>query len=370
MTRHTNATPPTPQPEGDRPSRDVGASDRATTPAQREAPPLAGEGGARIELVKGLTLSPSDQKHLATLEQKFQIIRDYTRSVADGRTTGFYLYGKGGCGKSHNVIHELDRLGVPYKLFNSRMTGRGLYNALEAFPDSLHLLEDMEQLFRDGGARGVLRSALWGQSRKGDGPFERPVTWTTYKTEHQFIFTGGIIMTANRGFPELPELEAIKTRIEYMQLAVSDNELIALMRNISLGGYKAGREMMDPVECLEVCEFIISQCRGLNRAMDLRVLTNGRQDYLQWRECQAGCHWRDLVATRVKERPIGLEEAHSHTARAIQKQKELAFAVEIAAMTNCRHERLKLWYEKTEKSEQTLYRRLKELKIDTFSDSQ
>ena len=55
------------------------------------------------------------------------------------------------------------------------MTGRGLYNALEKFPDSFHVLEDMEQITRDRGAQGVLRSALWGQRREGGkGPMERP----------------------------------------------------------------------------------------------------------------------------------------------------------------------------------------------------
>jgi hypothetical protein len=332
-----------------------------------DLPPLS-EKDQAAQSGNGLTLSPRDQKNLASLQQKFQMVRDFTRSVADGRTPGFYLWGKGGCGKSHNVIDELERLQVPYKLFNSRMTGRGLYNALEEFPDSIHLLEDMEQLFRESGARGVLRSALWGQRRKGDGPSERLVTWTTYKMEHSFIFTGGLIMTANRPFPELPELDAIKTRIEYVQLAVTDDELIALMRQISLGGYRAGREILDPEECLEVCEFIISQGRGLHRAIDLRVLLNGFQDYIQWSECQSGCHWHDLVATRVKERPIALEEAQAHMSRAAQKQNELEIAREIAATTNSRDERRRLWQKKTGKSEQTLYRRLAQLK-DGFSDS-
>jgi len=47
-------------------------------------------------------------------------------------------------------------------------------------------------------------------------------------------------MTANRPFPDRPELEAVKTRIEYMQLAVSDQELIAKMRAIALAGLARG----------------------------------------------------------------------------------------------------------------------------------
>ena len=316
-------------------------------------------------------LSEVDRKYLTQLEQKFQMVRDYTASVATGRTTGFYLYGNGGCGKSYTIVGELDRLKVPYTLYNSRMTGRGLYNALEASPDAVHLLEDMEQLFRESGARGVLRRALWSQPTKNaHGQSERLVTWTTYKTEHRFIFTGAIIMTANRPFPPVPELEAVKTRIAYMQLAVSDNELMALMRDLSGRGFREGPDVMDPKECSAVCEFIIEQCRGLNRSLDMRMLINGFRDYFQWRECQSGCHWHDLVATRVKERPIALEEAKTHRDRAVQKQEELAIAKEIKETTTCRDERRKLWEERTGKSEQTLYRRLGQLEKGSFSDSQ
>src|SRR5260221_1664299 len=171
-----------------------------------------------------LNLSIIDQKYVDHLEQKFQMVRDYTASVANGRTTGFYVFGTGGCGKSYTILSELDRLQVPYKVFNSRMTGRGLFNALEKFPDAVHVLEDMEQLLRESAARGVLRSALWSQQTTDQGgPSERQVTWTTYRMEHCFIFTGSIIMTANRPFPDVPELDAVRTRIAYMQLVVTDN---------------------------------------------------------------------------------------------------------------------------------------------------
>lgn len=245
---------------------------------------------AAVQPARDFELTKDDKRHLVSLEAKFQIVRDYVASVASGRTTGLNLFGTGGCGKSYTVIDELERLKVPYKLFNSRMTGRGLYNALEKFPDAVHLLEDMEQLFREGGARGVLRSALWCH-RKGedDGPTERLVTWSTYKHEHSFVFTGGLIMTANRPFPDVPELDAVKTRIAYTQFVVSDNEIIAMMHKIALAGYRQGKDVIEPAECLDVCQFIVRECQGLNRLLDLRLLINGLADYAQWRECQSGC---------------------------------------------------------------------------------
>ncbi len=117
-----------------------------------------------------------------------------------------------------------------------------------------------------------------------------------------------------------------------------------------LRAYRRGNDRMDPDECNLVCEYVIEQCMGLNRPLDIRLLVNGCQDYLQWTECQSGCHWRDMVAARVKQRPTTLEEAQPHGRRAQQKQREL----EIAAATKDRAERLRRWTEKTEKSEQTL----------------
>ena len=106
---------------------------------------------------------------------------------------------------------------------------------------------------------------------------------------HSFIFTGGIIMTGNRPFPDLPELDAVKTRISYQHVTVSDNEMMALMRHISLGGYRNGADVMDPVECNEICQYIFAQCLGLRRLLDARLLVKSFERYLLWREFQSGC---------------------------------------------------------------------------------
>ncbi|WP_165253477.1 hypothetical protein [Paludisphaera soli] len=258
-----------------------------------------------------------------------------------------------------------------YKLFNSRMTGRGLYNALERFPDSVHVLEDMEQITRDRGAQGVLRSACWGQRKDGGrGPMERTVTWSTYKMEHSFVFTGGVIMIANKPLGDLPELQALKTRIACCQLRATDGELTAMMRRVAAGGCEHDGLAMSPEECSEVCEFIVEQSRSLHRPLDMRLLDNGFKDYLAWRECLAGCHWKDMTATRLKERPTTFAVAPDLGTRADRKRRELEVAREIAARTGDRQERLRLWDERTGKSEPTLYRRLAEAGIASSSNPQ
>src|SRR5688500_5939015 len=101
---------------------------------------------------------------LASLELKLQLVRDRVRGVAEGYSNGLLLWGEGGTSKSYTVENALRDLAVSYKLTNSRLTARGLFDLLADYPDVVHVIEDAETLFDDKNAPGVLRSALWGQA--------------------------------------------------------------------------------------------------------------------------------------------------------------------------------------------------------------
>lgn len=297
-------------------------------------------------------LSSEDQAHLDRLDRKLMVVRDRVTSVVRGYTTGFFLYGEGGNCKSFTVTQELERLRADYKLHNSRMTGRGLFDVLRKFPDSIHLLEDMERLFRDTMAQGVLRSALWGQ-RRGD-QLERLVTWNTYNATLQFYFTGGIIVTSNRPLDDLPELRALGTRINPVQLSCTNQEIAALMRKVALDGYRHCGECLGPQACLEVAEFVIDHCLRANRNLDMRLLVNGFADRLQFEAGETECDWKDLLMCRLVERTVPARES-----RETRKQREQVIAREIKDMP--REERLRVWQERAGKSEKALYRRLAEI---------
>ena len=308
-------------------------------------------------------LSRQDEENLARLEQKLQLVRDRTHAVAEGYSTGFFLYGGGGLGKSYTVLNELARLQANFKLFNSQMTGRALYGALERFPDAVHVLEDMEQILRDRGAQGVLRSALWGQRKAGErGPMERPVTWSTHPKGQSFLFTGGVIMLSNVPLHDLPQLDAIKTRIAYLHLQATDAEIRAQMRQVSSRGYESQGRRLEADACREVCEHVVQQSPGMHRALDMRLLVNSFEDRLQWEEGDAGCHWKDLVNSRVRERPTHFQQEVALAGQADRRRQELQIAREIVGATEDRQERLRLWAARTGKSEPTLYRRIAELK--------
>ena len=242
-----------------------------------------------------------DDRHLQVYESKLQLVRDYTKGVALGFSNGFFLYGTGGIAKSYTVLGELQRLAVDFKLFNSRMSGRGLFDALGEYPNAVHVLEDMERIVKDKDGQGIIRSACWAQ-RGDDGRQKRTVTWATARGVESIVFNGGLIMLSNRALDDLPELKAIKTRISHLHLEVTDAEIAAQMRRLATQGYKHGDQEMTPDECETICEFVILESQSKLCHLDMRLLDNAFRDYLQWREGHSATHWQTLVATRLDGR--------------------------------------------------------------------
>jgi len=170
-------------------------------------------------------------------------------------------------------------------------------------------------------------------------------------------------MSANLPFPDIPELDAIKTRIAYTHLTMSDQEMIALLRRLCLDGQSTKLGQVTPTECREVCDFIVGQCIGLNRRFDLRLFKNSIADYAQWREVESGCHWTDLVSARIKERPTRIGPTKTLGERQLTKEFELGLAKELELVQD-RQERFRRWSEATGKSEPTLYRRIEQGKAN------
>lgn len=170
-------------------------------------------------------LTSQEQEHLELLESKLDHIGDAVMGIVKHFHTGLFLYGEGGTGKSYKVLETLRALQAKYVYHNTRLTARRLVDALERAPSDIHFIEDAETLLDDKKSFGVLRAALWSQSRKK--PPEREITWTAFKTNIRFIFTGGIIVISNVNLAEeIPEIRAIKTRINVLRLDLTAEELL------------------------------------------------------------------------------------------------------------------------------------------------
>lgn len=316
--------------------------------------------GDDVQQSSPVALTDEDKRRLELFDRKLQLIRDRTAGVAKGLHTGLHVYGDPGIGKTFTVVEELTRLRVPYRLTNTRVTARGLFDLLARQPEEIHILDDVETLVGDVQGPSVLRAAAWGHGRKDlGGRLERLICWETHRDKRSFVFTGGLIMVGNRPLDHVPELEALKTRIATLQLQASDLEVAAMMRSIALEGRTTNGFSLSPAERLQVAEYIIDQSRGLNLPLNLRLLENGIADYIQWIDCDAGCHWKDQISSRLRERPTITTATETAGARELRKQTELQIARSIASLS-C-DIRLQQWQQQTGKSKSAMYRRLAEL---------
>jgi hypothetical protein len=303
-----------------------------------------------------MSMMNDHERLLASLEHKLKFIRVRTTGVAEGWATGFYLFGEGGTSKSYTVEETLKDLGKPYKVSNSRITGKGLFELLRDFPDMTHLIEDAETLFADKKSFGVLRSALWGQESRA-GRQERLVVWQVGGRREEFIFTGGIILVANCRVDDIPQLRAMKTRISTVHHHPTNEEVAALMWKIASKGHHHEDHFLAPADCLELAHEIIERCERLQKNLDIRVFINSCKDRLQWVNGQSELHWLELLESRMKE--ASLPPGESYESRAARANRELDVARRIAKLPA--QEQLEVWKKETGKSRAAMYRRLSQL---------
>lgn len=297
---------------------------------------------------------------LDTVEQKFTLLRDRARAVAQGYDTGLLVYGRGGIGKSHHVIDELTSCGRSFHHFNGKLTPRGLFDALAAHPDDLHVFEDVDRLWKDSHAASVLRAALWGTPSETDPTVgTRTIRWVTHQGAESAVFTGGIILIGNAPFPENPEFKAVQTRVSSIDFNFSPDEVYALMRQVSRAGYSHEGQRLEPEECLEVCAFLIQVCCENDKNPDLRLLFGAFADFAFYSAGGSDSRWKELVTARVTRLPAIRHAGVRRGARTSQRTNELQLVLSLQSLSEPR-ERVSRWKETTQKSQSSYYRVLEE----------
>jgi hypothetical protein len=298
---------------------------------------------------------------LEALDKKLRLIDDRVNAVVLGNSTGFYLCGAGGLGKSFSVFKQLRHLDCEFRAFNSRMTAFGLFRALGQAPTAVHILEDMERLTNDRDAQGVLRSALWSQ-----GDRERVVTWTTGQGEQRFTFQGGLIMLANRPLADMPELRALASRITIYKLEVSDKEMSAHMLRIASNGWSRYRHKLEAAHCIPIAEYVIAESLRASCPIDLRLLDHACMDFLMWEQGNTHLHWHDLVTTHIQQSAHHFRHEISTRSREEQKEYERGLVREIVKQTSDAKEQVRLWEQMTGKRHSAFYTRKREVDSREF----
>jgi hypothetical protein len=306
-----------------------------------------------------------DKQSLATLEKKLQLVRDLVTAVALRYKTGLFLHGPGGMGKSYTVLRHLEHIDVSHRLYNSRMTAKGLFKQLELAPDAVHVLEDMERLTKDADAQGVLRSALWAQPGH-----DRVVTWTTaVDGPMRFTFRGGLILISNCRLADLPELRALATRIEVHRLEVSEAELTALMRKLAGEGYRVQDKLViEPDACIEVTKHLFKECHASGCPLDLRLQQKAFATYWQWQSDDTTCDWHDLVATSVREAANHFKHELNTLSREERRQQRRNVLRQIMTTTSDVQEQERLYTHQTNAKRADFFRRKGEIESGEFEE--
>jgi hypothetical protein len=215
-------------------------------------------------------------------------------------------------------------------------------------------------MFNSEPAYNVLRSALWGQTGP-DGRQERVVDWQTAKGTENFLFTGGVIITANCRLDDSPLARALGTRVDCLEYKPTNAEVAALMRHIAGRGHTFGPHVLPPGQCLEVADVIVARSARLTRNLDLRLLVNTLQDRLQYELGQAEVHWTDLLECRMQGRAV----PPTRPLTRVRRERDLALS--IAHLP--RPERLARWQAETGKSQASMYRVLNAVSQDSHGEN-
>lgn len=307
------------------------------------------------------SLSDSDKGALENLNRRLAVIRDRVRGVAEGLSTGLYLFGPPGSSKTFTIRNTLESLNVPNQYVIGHLTPMGLFDLIAQNDDRILVLDDVSQILGQATSIQILLAALGQPDDKG----ARVVRYKRRGHEEKVHFSGGIICVSNLELQKSALLQALKSRLHYLCYDPSDEEIAALMRQIAMHGWPQNKPTLTPDECLEVTEYLIAESKRLTSRLDIRNLVDkGFPDFFQHRCGHTETHWKDLVTTTLEEGVRNLRHSSSPIPKSRTNQKEEEYRVirQILEEFQSPQERLTAWNARTKgKSSRAFYRRCKEL---------
>ncbi len=297
----------------------------------------------------------------AALERKQAVLRDMVGAVTNGGLLGLYIYGRPGTGKSYLVRDELERREARYIYTGGHITAKGLFQLLRRSPDALHVMDDVESVFRYPPSVEILRAALASQGRLVHGKDYRLIRWASWNrpSPDEFVFTGRIIGLGNLAFPDGPAQDALRSRLSYVHFVVGDEEIAQMIRKLAHRGFRCALGFVDAEECCQVAEFVIGEFLALSRPLDLRAFIKALEIYAPWSLGQTRCHWHDLVRSALWEYVCDTGKLISREELDMRNEEEDALLREVLWRDCSVDEQFKAWQSATKgpKSRATFFRR-------------
>jgi hypothetical protein len=299
-----------------------------------------------------VTVSPLENLHL-----KQSLIRDRIRGVVHQASNGVYLHGRAGVSKTYLVVETLKQLGARRQYSNGHLTPVGLFELIEANPQSVIVLDDVTSIFGSPKALQILLAAL-GTSHNGCRT--RTIRCKTANTDRVVFFEGSIVAISNLSLGEHSSqvLQALQDRVQVMAYEPTDAEVEAHIYEIA-GTSPRGVPVSDAVE---VASFLLDECRAIGVRPSLRLfIDKALADFKLWTDQNCESHWQDLVRSSVRQSVILQTHGLRDMTRKDQMASERKLVSEICTTYCSRPERLKAWKQETGKSQSAFYRRVNEI---------
>lgn len=296
--------------------------------------------------------------HYDELMLQLKVVKDRVRGVIKGTCNGFYLHGGPGTSKTHTVCSTLDSLAVKYTYSSGHLTPIGLFQLLAENRDRVIVLDDVSSIFNQPIALQLLLAAL---GNRHDSSGVRRVRHTTAKADSVVDFTGGIICISNLPLKSHSNevIKALGDRVYVISYEPSEEQIIAMIEHIA----SQGIDGVAPSDARKVCTFLVTECNHRNIKPTVRMFVDKAiKDFKLHEMGGSELHWQDLIASNLEQQLVVLSQPTSDLSRAEKKEAEQRIALEICVTIDAPTERVAAWKERTGKSQQSLYRRMADLK--------
>ena len=230
------------------------------------------------------------------------------------------------------------------------------------------MLDDVHVLFDQPIAQQILMAALGDSDSEG----ARSVSYRRQNREEHIQFFGSLVCISNLDLSNesnsrAPVLDALRSRIHVLAYAPTDEEMIALMRDVVRGGWQSPdrSRKVSREDCHQVLEFVIEECRRLGIRSELRMLLEKAiPDYWHWQQGETETHWEDLVRSDLEESvtlPFHATRPQAPLTRKSRMEQEQALVLELCNAPATQGERIQQYEARTGKNRRTFYRRVDEL---------